>query len=251
MNSASPRILVVDDDLKLAHLLQEFLSQHHFDVTVVHDGEMMFAQLAQQTFSLILLDIMLPGDDGITLCRKLRQQNSNIPIIMLTAVDEDIDKVAALEVGTDYYITKPVNLRVLLACIKSVLRRFEILSNPTNQGQDVAAVATHDKVVIFKFADWLLNASNRQLTSPDGIDVEISTGEFHVLKAFLTHSKRVLTRDQLLDYAFHRGLEPFDRSIDVFVSRLRRKLEINRQNPQLIKTVHGLGYRFDVDVQYK
>ncbi|WP_455210852.1 response regulator [Kaarinaea lacus] len=236
--STKPHILVVDDDREIRDLLSQFLQKHDYMVTVAADGPAMWATLDQQSVDLIVLDLMLPGDDGLTLCRKLRSQN-DIPIIMLTALGDDTDRIVGLEMGADDYLPKPFNQRELLARIKAVLRRAP---SATNQHTASNNTALH-------FEGWSLNVSKRELHRFDNVLVPLTAGEYELLLAFLEHPQQVLNRDQLLDLTKGRTLMPFDRSIDVQISRLRRKIEKDSKNPVLIKTVRSGGYIFTANVE--
>ena len=230
----SPHILVVDDDKEIRELLARFLAKHGLRVSVAADGRAMAGALNDWRIDLVVLDIMLPGQDGLTMCRNLRAGNSALPIIMLTAMGEETDRIVGLEMGADDYLAKPFNPRELLARIKAVLRRAE--------GRSDTGAA--DGGPMLGFAGWGLDVEKRELHSPDGVMVPLSGGEFELLTAFATHPGRVLSRDQLLDLARGREAQPFDRSIDVQVSRLRRKIEADPRQPKLIKTVRGGGYMF-------
>ncbi|MBY6197281.1 response regulator [Vibrio hangzhouensis] len=233
-------ILVVDDHAEIRDLLKRFLSQHGFTVSVAVDGNEMDKLLAHSPFDLIILDLMLPGRDGITLCKELRV-GSNIPIIMLTALGEDIDRIIGLEVGADDYIAKPFNPRELLARIKSVLRRHFAIPNVTEQ---ISAVER------YHFAGWTLNAITRDLVNPDGILITLTSTEFELLLAFLTHPNVVLKREDLLKLVQGRGADVYDRAVDTLISRLRKKIEANPKAPKLIKTIWGGGYQFSCEVSH-
>jgi two-component system OmpR family response regulator len=235
----SPHILVVDDDREIRDLLARFLARHGVRVTTARDGTEMDRVLADRRIDLLVLDLMLPGEDGLSLCRRLRAAGSAVPIVMLTAMGEDTDRIVGLEMGADDYLPKPFNPRELLARIKAVLRRAQgpAESPPTRAGARV------------RFADWTLDLSSRDLLSPDGVVVALSAGEFDLLAAFVEHPRRVLSRDLLLDLARGRTAMPFDRSIDIQVSRLRRKIGDDAKDPQLIKTVRGGGYLFTPSVE--
>jgi two-component system, OmpR family, response regulator len=233
--SEQPHILVVDDDREIRDLVTRYLSKHGLRVRGAADGREMRRVLKSWSIDLIILDLMLPGEDGLSLCRSLRA-NSKIPIIMLTAMGEETDRIVGLEMGADDYVAKPFNPRELLARIKAVLRRAE--SGPASKSEDA------DRPGLNAFEGWQLDLDSRELTSPQGVLVSLSAGEFELLSAFVTHPQRVLTRDQLLDLARGRQAQPFDRAIDVQVSRLRRKIEVDPGNPILIKTVRGGGYLF-------
>ena len=229
--SETDHILVVDDDLEIRHLLKHYLEKNGYRVTAVGDGKAMWKTLNVSRIELVILDIMLPGDDGLTLCRNLRAR-SEIPIIMLTARGEDTDRIVGLEIGADDYLPKPFNPRELLARIKVVLRRARsVYSEETIEG----AARVH-------FADWTLDINARHLIAPDSVVIPLSGGEYRLLRVLLDHPNRVLNRDQILDLSRGKEWEPFDRSIDVQVSRLRRRLRDDGKNPAIIKTVRGEGY---------
>ena len=233
----TPHLLVVDDDREIRSLVAQFLTKHGFRVTGVRDGAEMMRTLDGARVDLIVLDLMLPGEDGLSLCRRLRAtpQTAQTPVIMLTAMGEETDRIVGLEMGADDYLAKPFSPRELLARIKAVLRR---VSAPPVAGAPAAAGT------VLRFEGWSLDLTKRELRSPDGVLVQLSAGEYDLLVAFVEHPQRVLTRDQLLDLARGRSAVPFDRSIDVQVSRLRRKIEPDPAEPTLIKTVRGGGYLF-------
>ncbi|CAH1662381.1 MULTISPECIES: response regulator [unclassified Chelatococcus] len=233
--TAQPHVLIVDDDPQIRGMLVRFLSDHGMRTTEAANGERMFAALSAGRFDIIVLDIMMPGEDGLSLCRRLRAENP-VPIVLLTAMNHDADRIVGLELGADDYVTKPFNPRELLARIRAILRRMQ------SAGQ--AAEAQGNGRGNFNFSGWRLDASHRTLHSPDGVLTDLTSGEFDLLLAFVEHPERVLSRDQLLDLAHGRVGQLFDRSIDVQVSRLRRKIEIDPQDPQLIKTVRSGGYIF-------
>jgi two-component system OmpR family response regulator len=240
IKESSAHLLIVDDDREIRDLVSRFLRNHGFRATVAKDGSEMKRALADWRIDLIVLDLMLPGDDGLTLCRDLRA-SSKIPIIMLTAMGEDTDRIVGLEMGADDYLAKPFNPRELLARIKAVLRRA---------GEEPArAEKPEDKV--FRFAGWKLDPGRRRLESPQRVVVELSAGEHDLLLALVEHPQRVLSRDQLLDMTRGRAAVPFDRSVDVQVGRLRRKIEADPKSPELIKTVRGGGYLLAVPVERK
>lgn len=234
-------ILVVDDDREIRDLVGRFLGGHGFRVTTAADGREMLKALDGWAIDLVVLDLMLPGEDGLTLCRNLRAQ-SDIPVVMLTAMGEETDRIIGLEMGADDYLPKPFNPRELLARIKAVLRR----SSRRRPGEAERPEGGKHRVVAF--AGWRLDLDSRELTSPDGLRVELSGGEFELLAAFIEHPRRVLSRDQLLDLARGREAAPFDRAIDVQVSRLRRKIETDPKKPTLVKTVRNGGYMFTPEV---
>lgn len=234
---AADHILVVDDDRQLRELLAEYLQKQGYRVTAVADGKAMRAAINVTLPDLIVLDVMLPGEDGLSLCRDLRAR-SQIPIIMLTARGEETDRVVGLELGADDYVPKPYSPRELLARIKSVLRRAR--SMPINLQPDHTGV--------FRFADWTLDTATRNLTSPEGVIVALSGTEFRLLRIFLDHPNSVLTRDQLIDLMLSRDAGPYDRAIDVQISRLRQRLGEGAREPAIIKTVRGQGYVFAAHV---
>lgn len=224
-------VLVVDDDPEIRELLSRFLMRSGLRVSLAREWREMQRVLSAARIDLIVLDLMLPGKDGLAICRELQGTNA-IPIIMLTAMGEATDRVVGLELGADDYVAKPFDPRELLARIRAVLRRRA--ANPSHRG------AKHP----LRFSGWTLDPARYRLTSPEGGLVSLSSGEFDLLLAFAEHAQRVLTREQLLDITRGRAAEPFDRSIDVQVSRLRRKIETNPQAPELIVTVRGGGYTF-------
>jgi len=231
-------ILVVDDDRDIRELLARFLVKHGLKVSVARDGAEMLRLLDGHPVDLVVLDLMMPGEDGLALTRRLRGQGSALPIIMLTAMGEDADRIVGLEVGADDYLPKPFNPRELLARIKAVLRRAGGPAAPSG-------AAAGGRV---SFAGWSLDPATRDLISPEGVVLTLSAGEFDLLRAFVDHPRRVLSRDQLLDLARGRQAVPFDRSVDIQVSRLRRKLGDDPKEPQMIKTVRGGGYLFTPEV---
>ena len=232
-------ILVVDDDREIRDLLARFLARHGLRVTTARDGAEMLKLLDERRVDLVVLDLMLPGEDGLSLTRRLREARSTLPIVMLTAMGEDTDRIVGLEMGADDYVPKPFNPRELLARIKAVLRRVQSAA----EGPAIPHGAR------LRFLGWSLDLATRDLTSPDGIMVALSAGEFSLLQVFVEHPRRVLSRDQLLDFARGRTAIPFDRSIDIQVSRLRRRLGDDAKDPQLIKTVRGGGYLFTAEVE--
>ena len=227
-------VLVVDDDGEILSLVARFLRSNGFRVHTARSGPEMNEALRHAAIDLIVLDLMLPGQNGLDLCRDLRR-TSSIPVIMLTAKGEETDRIIGLEVGADDYLPKPFNPRELLARINAVLRRMR------SQGQQPLERGGR----AMQFAGWRLDTLRRELTDPRGVVVDLSTGEYDLLLAFLEAPQRVLTREFLLDAARNRSIDAFDRSIDVQVSRLRRKLD---SVEDLIKTVRGVGYLFAADV---
>jgi two-component system OmpR family response regulator len=236
---APPLILVVDDDREIRTLLSEYLSDNGFRSVEAADGVAMWKTLESTgRVDLIVLDLMMPGEDGLALCRKLRA-NSNVPVIMLTARGQPIDRIVGLEMGADDYLAKPFEPRELLARIRSVLRRTDALPPKQDDGE-----ATR-----MRFAGWTLDLVARHLVNPDGVVVVLSGAEFRLLRIFLEHAKRVLSRDQLLNLTQGRDADPFERSIDLQVSRVRQKLGEDARDPQLIKTVRNEGYVLTADVK--
>jgi len=232
--SDNGHILVVDDQKEICDVVQEYLSGEGYRVSAAHDGAGMRRVLGQAQVELVILDLMLPGEDGLTLARALRNEQPGIGIIILTGRGETVDRIIGLEMGADDYLPKPFHLRELLARVKSVMRR-------ANSRTGEAATPGRSRA---RFSGWNLDLSSRELTSPGGEEVRLTTGEFDLLAAFVSNANQVLSRDRLLDLARNREAGPFDRTIDVQVGRLRRKLEDDPQNPTLIKTVRGSGYIF-------
>ena len=231
-------VLVVDDDAEIRNLLREYLEKNGYRVTTVADGKGMWAALEPGRVHIVVLDLMLPGEDGLTLCRNLRARSA-VPVIMLTARGEETDRIVGLEMGADDYLAKPFNPRELLARIKSVLRRSRAL--PDNLQPETAST--------IRFAGWALDLAARNLVSPAGVVVALSGTEFRLLSIFLAHPNRVLNRDQLIDLMLSRDASPFDRSIDVQVSRLRHRLGEDAKEPAIIKTVRGEGYVLSAPVE--
>ena len=227
----TPHILVVDDDREIRDLLGRFLEKHQLRVTAVRDGREARRAWTNGHYQLVVLDLMLPGESGLDLARWLRSQ-SDIPIVMLTAMGEETDRIIGLELGADDYVAKPFNPRELLARIRAVLRR----------ATDHAEVRGDGGSRAYRFAGWTLEPARRRLLNPDQVEVALTGGEYDLLIALVERANRVLTRDMLLDLLRGRQAGPFDRAIDVAVSRLRRKLEDDGRNAQLIKTVRGGGY---------
>lgn len=232
------KILVIDDDPAICDLLGKFLVKHGYTVTLLPHGKDLQQTLAAENFDLIILDIMMPGEDGFTLCNRVRKDWA-IPVIMLTAVNEEIDKVIGLELGADDYITKPFNPRELLARVKAVLRRSQHekkeFIDPNQQNKAKTRLL---------FAGWELDTATRQLLNPECSEVTLSAGEYSLLVILLEHPQRVISRDMLLDLTKQRTLDAFDRSIDVQISRLRQKLNDDPKQPRFIKTIRSGGYFF-------
>lgn len=234
--SENKKILMVDDDLRMRELLQRYLSEQGFEIKTVSDSAEMDALLKTEQFDLFVLDLMLPGEDGLAICRRLRAQNVVTPIIMLTARGDEVDRIIGLEMGADDYLPKPFNPRELLARINAVMRRHEFRPQSDNvSGKDV-----------FVFGDFVFDAINRSLKK-DGENITITSGEFALLKVFTEHPRQPLSRDRLMQLARGRELDVFDRSIDVQVSRLRRLIEPNPAQPRFLKTMWGFGYVFIPD----
>jgi two-component system OmpR family response regulator len=229
--NAAPHLLIVDDDKELCALLSKFLSRHGYRVSIAHNGSEMASILEASRVSLVILDLMLPGEDGLSLCRQLRATRT-LPIIMLTAMGDEVDRIIGLEMGADDYLAKVANPRELLARVRAVLRRAGAPEGGTPAAQKR----------ILEFAGWRLDVTHRQLYSAKDALVPLRAGEFELLLAFVERPRRVLSRDQLLDLSRGRSANVFDRSIDVQVSRLRRKFEPDPKKPTLIKTVRSGGY---------
>ncbi len=234
--ASEPHILIVDDDNEICQLVARFLEPHGFRVTSAGDGPSMRAALQREPADLIILDLMLPGEDGLSLCREIRAA-SRIPIIFLTALNGEADRVVGLEMGADDYLPKPFSTRELLARTRAVLRRSAPPSDAAVEPTPKAASGRR-----LRFSGWTLDTGRRLLTAPDGVLVDLSGGEYELLVAFLERPQFVLTRDQLLDITRGRDAGPFDRAIDMQVGRLRRKIEADPRTPELIKTVRGGGY---------
>jgi two-component system, OmpR family, response regulator len=233
---SSPHILVVDDDRDIRELLSRYLVRNGLRVSVARDAREMEQVMHDSRIDLVVLDLMLPGKDGLTICREL-QGKSAPPMIMLTAMGEATDRIVGLELGADDYLAKPFEPRELLARVRAVLRR-----------RQAAGPIRHPTDRSLHFAGWMLELSQRRLTSQDGTLVSLSPGEYDLLLAFAERPQRTLSRDQLLDLTRGRSAAPFDRSIDVLVSRLRHKVEANPQDPALILTVRGGGYMLSAEV---
>ena len=238
--STQPHILAVDDDPSMRDLICDYLSENELRVTAAGTGAEMLRVLADEVVDLVVLDLRLGGEDGMQLARKLRD-TSQIPVIIVTGKIEEADRVMGLELGADDYITKPFSTRELLARIRAVLRRYQL-------AKDVLP-SRAEGVRAYRFAGWELNVRSRRLASPDGSRVELSNGEFNLLQALCAAPQRVLTRDQLLDLSRLHGAEVYDRSIDVQILRLRRKIEDDPAYPKFIRTERGAGYLFDIPVE--
>ncbi|MGI9278579.1 MAG: response regulator [Endozoicomonas sp.] len=231
-------ILVVDDHSEIRDLLGKYLGQHGYEVSLAEGGRKMRKVLENHSVDLVVLDVMMPEEDGLSLCRTLKEQGGP-PVIMLTALGEETDTIVGLEMGADDYVSKPFSPRELLARIKAVLRRLEHLPSLDRKPAEASKKT---------FAGWVLDIHQQQLERRDGLLVPLSTAEFRLLEVFLGHSRKVLSRDQLLDMTKGREALPFDRSIDNQISRLRKKIEPDPKSPSLIKTVWGGGYSFTAEV---
>lgn len=231
------RILIVDDDMRLRTLLQRFLEDKGFIVRVAHDGNEMDRLLERETFSLIVLDFMLPNETGLQICERLRDKGMQTPIVMLTARGEDQDRIDGLNAGADDYLAKPFNPNELLARIRAVLRRHT---------RDLPGAPSRSNYDVITFGEWTLDLSTRTLSKQDE-KISLTTGEFAVLKALTEHAREPLTRDKLMILARGREWGAMERSIDVQISRLRRMIEVDASNPRYIQTVWGIGYVFVPD----
>ena len=234
--SDAQHIAILDDDPEIRSLLEQNLRGAGFEVSTASNGRDLKTILEHQTIDLIVLDLMLPGEDGLTICRELRAE-SNIPIIMLTAMTHEADRIIGLEMGADDYLTKPFSPRELVARIKATLRRQGMV---TTQSEDRRRTAV--------FEGWKLDVVRRELRDPDDVLVDLTSGEFDLLAALIERPNRLMTRDLLLDITKGRQADVFDRSIDITVSRLRQKIEEDPKNPQFIKTVRGKGYIFSAEI---
>ena len=234
------KIVIVDDDARIRDLLRRFLSQEGFDVLLAEDGRALDRILQRETINLMVLDLMLPGEDGLHICRRLRAAGVQTPVIMLTAKVEDVDRITGLEIGADDYLGKPFNPRELLARIHAVLRR-----RPPSEVPGAPSSGDHETIV---FGAFSLDLGTRAFTK-NGQAMPLTTGEFAMLKALARHPKHPLTRDKLAQLARGREFEPFDRSLDVQISRLRKMIEVDPATPKIIQTVWGVGYVFVPDGQ--
>ena len=231
------KIVIVDDDARIRDLLRRFLSQEGFDVLMAEDSRALTRIMQRESVDLLVLDLMLPGEDGLAICRRLRAEGQKVPIIMLTAKGEDVDRIAGLEIGADDYLAKPFNPRELLARIHAVLRR-----RPT---QEQPGAPSNEQEVI-EFGDFVFDLGARSLKKASK-EIALTTGEFAMLKVLVRHPRQPLSRDKLAQLARGREFEPFDRSLDVQVSRLRKLIEADPANPKIIQTVWGVGYVFVPD----
>ncbi len=236
MSGETTKILVVDDDMRLRGLLERYLVEQGFIVRSVGNSEQMDRLLERENFHLMVLDLMLPGEDGLSICRRLRQKENEIPIVMLTAKGDEVDRIIGLELGADDYLPKPFNPRELLARIKAVLRR---------KAKEIPGAPSTEESVV-QFGEFSLNLATREMRKGDE-EIPLTSGEFAVLKALVTHAREPLSRDKLMNLARGRDYSALERSIDVQVSRLRRMLEVDPAKPRYIQTVWGLGYVFVPD----
>ena len=234
-------LAIVDDDKEIRELLTDLLNQYNYKTFSADSGESLYALLEKEAIDLIVLDVRMSGEDGFSVCQKIRK-TSQVPIIMLTANGEEMDRIIGLEMGADDYLPKPFNPRELVARIKAVLRRTSESKNTVSQSVSLTSE-------VYTFVNWQLDSATRVLTSPEGLEISITAGEYTLLMAFLERPKRVLSRDQLLEITHNRQAGPFDRSIDIQVSRLRQKIEEDPKLPKIIMTVRGGGYMLTVPVK--
>jgi two-component system, OmpR family, response regulator len=237
--SAAPHVLVVDDDADVREMVSEYLGKNDLRVSAASSGHEMFGLLDRQAIDLVLLDLKLPGEDGMQLARVLRER-ATVPIVLLTGRNEEADRVMGLELGADDYVTKPFSPRELLARMRAVLRRYHLQATLPERDNTRRA---------FRFSGWELNLRTRQLLAPAGTSVELSNGEFSLLNALCRAPQRVLTREQLLSMSRLHEAEVYDRAVDVQIRRLRLKLQADRSGPALIVTERGVGYRLDSEVE--
>ncbi|MCC3862168.1 response regulator [Pseudemcibacter aquimaris] len=238
MNTETPHILVIDDHADIRDPLAQYLTKHGLRVSTAAGGVEMDAVLKTASIDLIVLDIMMPGEDGLSICRRI-QETTKIPVILLTALTDETDRIVGLELGADDYVSKPFNPRELLARIKSVLRRTQLI--PKND-QPTKGIAT--------FAGWTFDLTKQEVINCDGVSIRLSSGEHTLLSTLIEHAGTVLNRDQLLDLTKGREAQLFDRSIDNQVSRLRQKIEIDPKNPEIITTKWGGGYVFSAELEW-
>lgn len=227
-----PHVLIVDDDRDIRDLLNDFLKRHGMRVSTARDAGEMTAVMARSPVDVLVLDVMLPGRSGIDICRDMRG-HSRVPIIMLTAIAEPADKIVGLELGADDYVAKPFDPRELLARIRAVMRRFEAPRSTSSQPRSV-----------YRFAGWTMDCARRRLISPQDVRMELTAAEFAVLEVLAKSGQRVLSRDELMELAGNASAYGYDRSVDILISRLRRKMGDNPRAPNLIQTVRGGGYQF-------
>lgn len=232
-------LLVVDDDREICDLIRHFFERHGYRVGVAHDEAQMQIELRRNDFDLVVLDVMLPGRNGLELCRDIRSR-SQVPIIMVTAINETADRIVGLEMGADDYIAKPFEPRELLARVRAVIRRFTATTAGESDGRPSQ---------VLRFDDWTIDLAQRRLWSADNVVITLTTAEFDLLGVFVTHPRRTLSRDQLLDFTQGHAAQSFDRSIDILVSRLRRKLAGGAKAMNPIVTVRGGGYMLSSEVR--
>lgn len=235
MNETDTRVLVCDDEVDVREMLQEYLVKRGFRVSTAANGEQLHSILDAGGIDIVVLDINMPGEDGLSILRSLRPDNQ-VPVVMLTAAGDVVDKIIGLEMGADDYLGKPVDLRELEARIKAVLRR---------KGKDRPDADAGEAVGTARFGDYTLSIESAKMTADDGSEIPLTAMEFNLLKMFAQNRGRVLNRDQILEQAHDRSWDPFDRSIDIRISRLRRKIEKNPEKPAIIRTVRGIGYVYD------
>jgi DNA-binding response OmpR family regulator len=240
ITEVAPHVLAVDDDPAMRELIAEYFGENELRVTAVSSGAEMTRALAEQAIDVIVLDLRLSGEDGMDLAKKVRAESA-IPIIIVTGRKDEADRVMGLELGADDYVVKPFSPRELLARVRAVLRRYKTVEE--------LLPARDEKRRAYRFAGWELNLRTRRLTSPKGDRIELTNGEFSLLQAFCASPGRILTRDQLLELSRLNRAEVYDRSIDVQILRLRRKIEVDPSHPEYIKTERGAGYMLDVPVE--
>jgi len=238
-DTTPPHVLIVDDDESIRDVVSDYLIDHEMRVTALASGRELLATLEREAIDLVILDLKMPGEDGLQLARSVRER-ATVPIILLTGRTDEADRVMGLELGADDYVTKPFSPRELLARVRAVLRRYQVQATLPERDHTRRA---------FRFAGWELNLRTRRLRSPAGADVELSNGEFSLLVALCRAPQRVLSRDQLLSMSRLHEAEVYDRTIDVQVRRLRLKVEADPTQPKLIITERGAGYRFDCNVE--
>jgi DNA-binding response OmpR family regulator len=242
--NASPLVLVVDDEPGLRSLLFEYFTRNGFAVCAAESAAAARQLVAERTPALALLDIHMPGENGLSLARWLRDQHPRMGLVMLTAAAESVDRVVGLELGADDYVPKPFEMRELLARVRAVLRRTTVTAAAALVDKAPASLEAHSTGRRVRFGDCLLDLDQRRLLDTEGREIEISAAEFDLLMLFARHPNRPLNRDQIMEQAHNRGWDVYDRSIDLRVMRVRRKIERNPDKPELIKTVRGVGYVF-------
>lgn len=237
--TSTPHVLIVDDEPAIGELIRNYLKRHGFRVSIAQDGAGLRKVMAESPVDLVLLDLGLPGEDGLALTRHIRAR-SNVGVIIVTGSGEAVDRVVGLELGADDFVAKPFDLRELLARIRSVMRRTVHAADPSAEASACAEL---------RFAGWRLDTQSRRLFSPGGDEIALTTGEYELLHAFTASPHKVLSRDQLLQATRNRGAAPYDRAIDMQVTRLRRKIEEDPDHPVLIKSVRGAGYLFTAAIE--